>query len=229
MSEMKKEIKDLLLKDKEVLNELYDSINEAFFQNELPGIVINLQPFEEGRNGSLVLGHYWKDRWNSEKLNKIESEININPVAFGKGPLGVVITMHHEMVHYSNSLKDIKDVRKNNKTHNKHFENACNVHDLYVEVVDDSRGFVTPETYELQSEKWKKWYDEIVEKLNLNDRFLHKYIFNKKFKKEAKRLTFICEDTGNKFKISAKALKDFEDGVIETIKSPYTGGVSEQV
>src|SRR5690606_1468899 len=98
--------------------------------------------------------------------------------------------------------------------------------DLYVEAVDDKRGFSTPASYELQSDTWKAWYDDIVEKLSLNDRFVYKYELSPAKPKKIKPITtYVCEDTGTKFKISAKIAKMIEDGLyVKEIRSPYTGG-----
>lgn len=220
---------DALLDDKMILERLFDSINIEFFRGELNPVVINTEPVKES-----TLGHYFKDRWRKaitsldEEGNEIReflklSEININPIHFDEGPLKVIITLHHEMIHHYNGMNDIKDSAKNGK-HNKKFEEGCIDFDLYYEE-DQKLGFTTPIEYDSQSERWQKWYDRVIEEFRLTDSFITAYVPVIKLPKEKVNLEFICSDTLLTFKVSKKIYNQFMNNEIE-LSSPYVPGGS---
>ena len=218
---------DVLLDDKMALEQLFESINKEFFQGELNPVVINTEPVKES-----TLGHYFKDRWKrsftkiDEEGNEIKdfidiSEININPIHFDEGPLKVIITLHHEMIHHYNGMNDIKDASKNGK-HNKRFEEGCIDFDLYYEE-DSKLGFTTPIEYDSQSERWQKWYDKVIEEFNLTDSFITAYNPVVKVPKEKVNLVFICRETGLSFKVTKKVYDQVMNNEVD-LSSPYING-----
>jgi len=206
-------LKDLLLKDKIVLEKLAVSINETFFNGELPEIIINTEPTKK------AYGHFWGDKWKHGEENI--SEINISPIFFGEGPLNVLITLHHECIHLFNFINDVKDF--SGKRHNKRFKKACDEHDLYCEKVDDNRGFATPNDIDLQLETWLTWYKAVVVELKLDEHFLYAYKPKPINKAPRVNTAFICTETENRFYLTDKLAKQYYDGMLE-LTSPYVSG-----
>lgn len=221
--------KDILYEDKAVLNKLYNSLNKTFFKSELPDAAITTQPAKKNN-----LGHFSRDRWihtNEEDEIVSHHEININPLNFGiMGPLGVVVTLHHEMVHLANFIKNIKDVAKNGVRHNKKFSEACEEYQLYCIESGDKRGYETPAKLEEQTVAWQQWYKLISEELGLDNRFKISYAPKPiKFKPEKPNVKYVCIDTGERFNISMKQARLLRSGDVDfEIRSPYTGGKAEE-
>lgn len=206
-------MKDILIEDKKVLDVIAKKINEKWFNSELPSIVINTQPTEK------AYGHFSPNRW--EQGEEKFSEINISPVFFGKGPLGVIETLHHEMVHLYNFINGVKDV--SGKRHNKKFYHACMERGLYSYIATPSIGFTTSNQREDQLPEWLEWYDGLVEELSLENYFTYIYVPTKRIKAKRINTSFTCVDTNMKFYLTDKLANDYYDGNL-LLTSPYSQG-----
>lgn len=203
-------LKDLLLSDKKLLEEIAIKINEKFFNNELPSIIINTEPTKN------ALGHFWANRWTHGEDEY--SEINISPIFFNKGSLSVVNTLHHEMIHLYNHMNKVKDV--NGRRHNKKFLDACLAHGLFADKVEGPVGYTTFDDRERQLPEWLEWYDQLVIDLELENHFKYAYVPKKKPQREKINKIFICNETQERFYLPEKLAKQYYDGML-TITSPY--------
>lgn len=207
-------LKDLLLEDKKILEQLAVKINEHFFGGELPEIIINTEPTKK------ALGHFWAKRWKHGENEY--SEINISPIFFDRGPLSVVNTLHHEMVHLFNNIHDIKDT--SGKRHNKKFHQACLDHGLFSDKIPGPIGYTTFDDREKQLPEWLEWFDQTVIDLDLNNHFQHAYVPVMKIKKPRINTSFICDETGQRFYLPDKLAKAYYDGELDSLTSPYVSG-----
>lgn len=99
----------------EVLEYAFSILNEVYYNNELPPIVITLQSSVR-TNGHFTVGKVW--RVEESHFN----EINISVEHLDRNIENVIATLQHEMVHYYCQLHNISDVSQNGRYHNKHFK-----------------------------------------------------------------------------------------------------------
>ena len=94
------------------LENAFDILNEKYFDNELPKIVVTVQSSPRG-----VLGHFTP--WNSWKEEDIGyKEINISAENLDRPIENVIATLIHEMVHFYCNINGIKDTSRNGYYHN---------------------------------------------------------------------------------------------------------------
>jgi len=96
--------------------------NKALYKGKLTRPIITIQ--SAGRKN--MLGWFWADTWHSDgtkKKNK-HPEINITAEHLSRGPLDVLETLIHEMVHLDNWSKDVQDCSAS-QYHNKAFKAGC--------------------------------------------------------------------------------------------------------
>lgn len=145
------------------LDELYrifDIVNAERFNGELPQPMITIQKGRGSVLGHFTLGKCWRDKNNVVDGNDsiVDTdvtalyEINIDPRWFYKKTvIDIVGVLIHEMVHYQNKLRDIKDC--SGKIHNKKFKRAAEEAGLivtkgdtvgwgYTAVSDELRDFI---------------------------------------------------------------------------------------
>lgn len=109
------------------LNQIFDLLNERFFENELSRPVITIQSTPR------AYGHYTLyDAWS------VDGEKGMREINLGAGTLSrpieeVAATLLHEMVHYFNDLHGVKDCSRGNTYHNKNFRNAAEARGLLIE------------------------------------------------------------------------------------------------
>ena len=109
------------------LNQIFDLLNERFFESELSKPVITIQSTPK------AYGHYTLyDAWS------VDGEKGMREINMGAGTLArpieeVAATLLHEMVHYYNDTHGIKDCSRGNTYHNKHFRDAAETRGLRVE------------------------------------------------------------------------------------------------
>ncbi len=109
------------------LNQIFDLLNERFFENELSKPVITIQSTPR------AYGHYTLyDAWS------VDGEKGMREINLGAGTLArpieeVAATLLHEMVHYFNDLHGVKDCSRGNTYHNKNFRNAAEARGLQIE------------------------------------------------------------------------------------------------
>lgn len=108
------------------LNKIFDLLNEEFFENALSRPTITIQSTPR------AYGHFSlrEDTWVS-KLGGTH-EINIGAGTLARPIEDVVATLIHEMVHYDNYEKGIKDCSRGGTYHNKRFKVAAESHGLCV-------------------------------------------------------------------------------------------------
>lgn len=110
------------------LEQLFDKINEKFFNSELSKIVITLS--EEGRRstyGWFTVQQVWQD---AEEVRY--HEINICPEYLNRPINEVCGTLLHEMVHLKCSQDGIQDCSNGGRYHNKKFKLYAEKHGLNV-------------------------------------------------------------------------------------------------
>ena len=109
------------------LNQIFDLLNERFFESELSKPVITIQATPK------AYGHYTLyDAWS------VDGEKGMREINMGAGTLArpieeVAATLLHEMVHYYNDTHGIKDCSRGNTYHNKNFRDAAEARGLRVE------------------------------------------------------------------------------------------------
>lgn len=105
-----------LLKDYQALLErAFDVLNQVYFNNELPPIIISIMSSPK-TNGHFTTGKVW--RAQDSKLN----EINISAEHLDRPIENILATLCHEMVHYYCQLNGIQDVSQGGRYHNKLFK-----------------------------------------------------------------------------------------------------------
>lgn len=113
------------------LENAYDVLNTAFFQGELPRVIITVQ------SSPKAYGHYtpWES-WR-EDGGQGYREINIGAEQLDRPIENVIATLVHEMTHHCNDLHGIKDVSRGGTYHNKSFKEQAELHGLIIDY--DSR------------------------------------------------------------------------------------------
>lgn len=99
----------------ETLERGFEVLNEVYFNDELPPIVISIMSSPR-TNGHFTINKEW--RVEEERLN----EINISAEHLDRPIENVMATLMHEMVHYYCQLNNIADVSQNGRYHNKRFK-----------------------------------------------------------------------------------------------------------
>ena len=129
-------------------NELYrifDALNENYFDNKLPKVVITIQ------SSVKAYGHFSSDRWkNKAEENEIipdkevevakdkkeiikYHEINIAAEHLKRNIYYLCATLQHEMIHLYCHINDIKDTSNGNVYHNKRFKREAELRGLYID------------------------------------------------------------------------------------------------
>ena len=108
------------------LNKIFDLLNKRFFEGALSRPTITIQSTPR------AFGHFSlrEDTWIS-KLGGTH-EINIGAGTLARPIEDITATLLHEMVHYYNYTKGIKDCSRSNTYHNKRFKEAAEAHGLSV-------------------------------------------------------------------------------------------------
>ena len=109
------------------LNNIYEKLNEDFFENYLPMPTITIQQ----KTGTY--GHFTTDpnTWISSDGNS--HEINISASNLGRDISAVCTTLVHEMCHYLAFLTGVKDTSNRGVYHNHNFKDIAQAHGLIVE------------------------------------------------------------------------------------------------
>lgn len=109
------------------LNTIFRLLNERYFESSLSKPVITIQSTPK------AYGHYTLyDAWSVDG-EKGMREINIGAGTLSRPIEEVVATLLHEMVHFDNDMKNIRDCSRGNTYHNKNFRNTAERCDLIVE------------------------------------------------------------------------------------------------
>jgi len=98
------------------LNTIFRLLNERFFESELSTPIITIQSTPK------AYGHYTLyDAWSVDG-DKGFREINIGAGTLARPIEEITATLLHEMVHFYNDMKNIKDCSRGNTYHNKNFK-----------------------------------------------------------------------------------------------------------
>ena len=105
------------------LHKAFDCLNNAFYQGELPSVIITVQTKgKTNANGWFTPAKIWDD--GTEQKH----EINITAESLKREYIDIIRTLHHEMIHLYCHINDIKDVSRGNTYHNARFKKACEEH-----------------------------------------------------------------------------------------------------
>ena len=109
------------------LNQIFDLLNDRFFECELSKPVITIQSTPR------AYGHYTLyDAWSVDGQKGMR-EINLGAGTLSRPIEEVAATLLHEMVHYYNDLHGVKDCSRGNTYHNKNFRDAAEARGLLIE------------------------------------------------------------------------------------------------
>ena len=110
----------------EYLNYMFDLINETFFESALSKLTITIQSTPK------AFGHFVakSDTWISPEESSCE--INMGAGTLARPIEDTVGTLLHEMVHYWNFTRGIKDCSRSGKYHNRKFKEAAEAKGLRV-------------------------------------------------------------------------------------------------
>jgi hypothetical protein len=109
----------------EVLEYGFNVLNEIYFDNELPPIVITIMSSPR-TNGHFTINKEWKVE--EQRMN----EINISAEHLDRPIENIMATLCHEMVHYYCQLNGIADTSQNNRYHNKKFKEEAEKRGLII-------------------------------------------------------------------------------------------------
>lgn len=144
-------------------NELYrifDALNNKYFENALPKVVITIQ------SSVKAYGHFSANRWkNKAEENEIipdkeievaknenevikYHEINIAAEHLKRNIYHLCATLQHEMIHLYCHINDIKDTSNGNVYHNKRFKKEAELRGLYIDKAPTIGWSVTEPTEE---------------------------------------------------------------------------------
>ena len=119
-----------------VVEQIYDFLNERFFESALSKPIITIQPDEKCHAlGWFVPHHIWKDGNGYS-----ECEINLSANFLDRNKEEISSTLLHEMCHQFAYMNDIRDCCRNGYYHNKEFAQIAMAHGLDVSRMGD-RGF----------------------------------------------------------------------------------------
>jgi hypothetical protein len=117
------------------LHKAFDKANTVIFNNELPQVVLTMNP--RGKSNSLgwfTVNPAWTN--GNEEMH----EINISPETLNRDYIEVIQTLIHEMLHLYNSVKGVKDTSRGNSYHNKKFLQSAIDHGFeYTHEAPDSK------------------------------------------------------------------------------------------
>ncbi len=130
------------------LEDLFDILNKAYFDNALPKPVITVQSTPK------AFGHCsTKKIWRDDRFERYE--INIGAEFLNRPSADTAATMCHEMVHLYCLENEIADTCQHGRYHNKTFKTECELRDLQVDY-DRANGY----THTSPTDAFKKTLEE---------------------------------------------------------------------
>jgi predicted SprT family Zn-dependent metalloprotease len=126
---------DLYIAEQSAINDLFDFLNGAFFENALSKSVLTIQRADRGCYG-------WFTAWSAWQSGDLKStEINLCADYLDRPPLEVIGTILHEMCHLWAFKFGIKDTSRSGVYHNAKFKQIAEGRGLILEK-DKKRGYV---------------------------------------------------------------------------------------
>lgn len=108
------------------LEQIYDALNQRFFNGELPPVVITVQSSPRAY-GHFTVREVWKDG-NAKGFH----EINIGAETLSRPLVETCGTLIHEMTHFYCQLHNIKSTSRNNFYHNFRFKEEAEKHGVII-------------------------------------------------------------------------------------------------
>lgn len=113
--------------------------------------IFTIYTTQASKNGEYTRGYFLKDGWVLKPLNLTDTktleqadEIYINSAIIKEGARSILRTLLHEAAHSYNFANNIKDVSRQNRYHNKKFQETAKAFGL-VTGFDKKLGVTTPE------------------------------------------------------------------------------------
>lgn len=141
-------------KEIEKLERAFDRINEHYYQNQLPKVVIHYYPDRSKKAyGWITINKTWTDGKESTH------EINISANFADRSKYEVYATLMHEMVHLYCMENGIQDCSNNGYYHNQNFKMVGEAHGLKLEKMG-AYGWTTT-TLNEEAKQFISSFDEI--------------------------------------------------------------------
>lgn len=109
----------------EVLEYGFEVLNEVYFDDTLPSVVITIMSSPR-TYGHFTVGKVWKA--DEEHLN----EINISAEHLDRPIENVMATLQHELIHFYCQINNIADTSQSGRYHNKNFKREAEVRGLII-------------------------------------------------------------------------------------------------
>ena len=109
----------------EVLEYGFEVLNEVYFDNALPPVVITIMSSPR-TYGHFTVGKVWKAEENH--LN----EINISAEHLDRNIENVMATLQHELIHFYCQINNIADTSQSGRYHNKNFKREAEARGLII-------------------------------------------------------------------------------------------------
>ena len=109
----------------EVLEYGFEVLNEVYFDNALPPVVITIMSSPR-TYGHFTVGKVWKAEENHF------NEINISAEHLDRNIENVMATLQHELIHFYCQLNNIADTSQSGRYHNKNFKREAKARRLSI-------------------------------------------------------------------------------------------------
>lgn len=109
----------------EVLEYGFEVLNEVYFDDTLPSVVITIMSSPR-TYGHFTVGKVWKA--DEEHLN----EINISAEHLDRPIENVMATLQHELIHFYCQINNIADTSQSGRYHNKNFKREAEARGLII-------------------------------------------------------------------------------------------------
>ena len=109
----------------EVLEYGFEVLNEVYFDNALPPVVITIMSSPR-TYGHFTVGKVWKAEENHF------NEINISAEQLDRNIENVMATLQHELIHFYCQLNNIADTSQSGRYHNKNFKREAEARGLSI-------------------------------------------------------------------------------------------------
>lgn len=168
------------------IESIFDSLNEKYFDNELPKCVMSIGK-KEGCYGYFTAYKPWRDVEHDE--NRF-CEISITAGYLDRPVLEMITTILHEMVHEYNFIHEVQDTSRGGTYHNAEYKKAAESHGLIVEK-SAKYGWSTT----LPSDDLKEW---VTKKRFKENTLVHERPSEKAKKKKSKSNSrkYVCPTCG---------------------------------
>lgn len=114
------------------LEELFQKLNEKFFDGQLETPVITIAPDTCRAYGWFTTWRAWQETAEKHETDGYY-EINITSDYLDRTPEEIAATLLHEMVHLYCQMNEIKDTSRRGNYHNRNYKKAAEEHGLTVE------------------------------------------------------------------------------------------------